>query len=209
MDRRDQLDQLFQTSPSDSNTVVVSKYSSIRGGKVLILITTTHFQSLSLWFCLLIRWRREDICLLTKLRNTQARRQSQQSKRVLALCDIVRVQRWSQLKTGTQSNVKGLENPGQPSGDRLHFPGPPGIQKSQSQKLQIRKVTVGCKKNQENASSSFGRNESQNPNVQASGDRLQSKEDDDMTNLLCLRESSSFRIWLRGLRNTSRKHVGN
>ena len=188
MDRRDQRDHLFQTSPSDSNTVVVSNNSSIRGGKVLILITTTHFQSLSLWFCLLIRWRTEDIWLPTKPRNTPARRLSQESKRVLAVCDMIRAQRWSQLKTGTQSVVKGLENPGQASGDRLHFPGPPGIQKSQSQKLQIRKVTVGCKKNQDNASSSSGRNESQNPNAQASGDRLQSTEDDDMTNLLCLRE---------------------
>ena len=48
--------------------------------------------------------------------------------------------------------------------------------------------------------------ESQCPGI---GDRLQSKEDGDMTDLLCLRESSLFRIWLRGLKNTSRKHVGN
>ena len=42
------------------------------------------------------------------------------------------------------------------------------------------------KREQPNASSSSGRNESQNPNDQASGDRLQSKlkEDEDVINLL-------------------------
>ena len=39
-------------------------------------------------------------------------------------------------------------------------------------------------KRKQNASSSFGRSESHNPTVQASGEQLQSKEDDDMTNLL-------------------------
>ena len=38
-------------------------------------------------------------------------------------------------------------------------------------------------KRQQSASSSFGRNESHNLDVQASGDQLESEEDDDMTNM--------------------------
>ena len=41
-------------------------------------------------------------------------------------------------------------------------------------------------KRKQHTSSSSGRNESKNPNAQASGDRLQSKEDDGMTNMLSL-----------------------
>ena len=56
---------------------------------------------------------------------------------------------------------------------------------------------------QQNAPSSSGRKESHNPNAQASGDRLQSKGDDDMTKGF-LRESSFFQFWLRGLKKTFR-----
>ena len=48
-----------------------------RGGKAPESHRRSHFQSLPLWFCMLIRWRKEAIRLVTKPRNTQARRQCQ------------------------------------------------------------------------------------------------------------------------------------
>ena len=50
------------------------------------LITAAHFESLPLWFRLPSRWRREAVHLLTKPRNTQARRP--EGKRVLALAGV-------------------------------------------------------------------------------------------------------------------------
>ena len=59
-----------------------------------------------------------------------------------------------------------------------------GIQKSQNQKHQICEVISGCqKREQQNAPSSSGRNESRFPNAQALGDRLQSKEDENVTHV--------------------------
>ena len=125
------------------------------------LFTTAHFLSLPLCFRLLSRWRREAIYLLTKLRNTQACRQSQIQKakefsRWLQR-NIKRAHRWSQFKKDAsrspgpgesssgigrptdfpgvqargdrsrmvqQSDDPSQENPGQTSGDRLHFPAP-------------------------------------------------------------------------------------
>ena len=62
-----------------------------------------------------------------------------------------------------QTDDIGEENPGQASGDRLHFPG--STWNSQ--------VLLDASKEQQNASLSSGRNQSHNPNVQASGDWLQ------------------------------------
>ena len=45
-------------------------------------------------------------------------------------------------------------------------------------------LLFGCQAREQNASSSSGRNESRDPDVLASGDRFQSKEDDHMTNRL-------------------------
>ena len=62
-----------------------------------------------------------------------------------------------------QTDDIGEENPGQASGDRLHFP-------SSTWNSQ---VLLDASKEQQNASLSSGRNQSHNPNVQASGDWLQ------------------------------------
>ena len=62
--------------------------------------------------------------------------------------------------------------------DQLHFP---GFQESRNQIRQIWKAITGCEKR---AASSSGRKESHNPSAQASGDLLQSKEDENVTHML-------------------------
>ena len=82
-----------------------------------------------------------------------------------------------------QSAEPSQENRGQASGDRVHFPGFNRNSRVTEPEASHLEDYLGCKKEQ-NASSSSVRNESQNPNVLASRDQLQSKEDDVMTNML-------------------------
>ena len=115
-DRHDQRDHLSQTSSSDSTqlwsqrpilaTSLVGTFTTFVGSNrlsrfvvvgYLSLFTAVHFQSLPLWFSLLSRRRKEAVRSLTKLRNTQARRQSESQKakefsRWLQ-CDIKRAHR--------------------------------------------------------------------------------------------------------------------
>ena len=77
-------------------TRIISIVTS-RGGKDPASCRCRPFQSLPLWFCLIIRWRRESHLFADEaLKDTGAK---------------------------TQSDVQGQENPSQASGDRLHFPG--------------------------------------------------------------------------------------
>ena len=65
----------------------------------LCLVTAAYFQSLPLWFCLLSRWRREAVRLLTKPRNTQARRgdvKASRPKSFRAGCSVT----WKELTVG-------------------------------------------------------------------------------------------------------------
>ena len=100
-----------------------------------------------------------------------------------------------------QSDVKGQENPGQASGDRLHFPG--STRNSQ--------VTESGTSDVEGyywmPKSSSGRNGSQNPNAQASGDRLQSKEDHGLRNMLSLGVKLSP-IWVTRISENLQKTFG-
>ena len=110
-----------------------------------------------------------------------------------------------------QADVKGQENPGQASGDRLHFPGVhgPGDWSRMVQQSDVRchdnvgqasgdrlHFTTGNSKvtqpeasawsARKRASSSAGRDKSQNPSARATGDRMQStlKEYDNVVSLL-------------------------
>ena len=80
-----------------------------------------------------------------------------------------------------QTDDPSQENPDEASSERLHVPGStrnPDVTEPEASYLEG--VFTGC----QNASSSSGRMESQNPYVQASGDRLQSKGDGEVTTLL-------------------------
>ena len=82
----------------------------------------------------------------------------------------------------TQSDVKGQENPVQASGDQLHFSGFIRNCRVTEPEASHMDDYLSTPEREHNASSSCGRNESHNPNVQASGDQLQS-EDDDVRNM--------------------------
>ena len=84
-----------------------------------------------------------------------------------------------------QSDVQRQENPGQASGDRLHFTGSSNSQVTEPEASDLEGY-YWMSKQEQNASSSSGRNESHNANWQASGDRLESKEDENVINLLSL-----------------------
>ena len=83
--------------------------------------------SLPLWFCLVSRWRKEAVPLLTKAWKTQRRvvklRAARQKSSRAGCNETKRSHRQSQMKKRTQSDVKGQENPGLASGDRLFFQG--------------------------------------------------------------------------------------
>ena len=77
------------------------------------------------------------------------------------------------------------ENQNQASGNRLHVPGftrNPEVTEPEASDLEG--FYWMPRRGWRNASSSSGRNESHNPNAQALGDGLQSKEDDGMTTML-------------------------
>ena len=70
------------------------------------------------------------------------------------------------------SDVRSQEKPGQVSGDRLHFPSTtrnPGV--TQPAALALSEYYWMSKREQQKASSSSGRNESQTLQARASGDR--------------------------------------
>ena len=86
-----------------------------------------------------------------------------------------------------QSDVRCQENLGQASGERLHslgFTGNPEV--TEPGALDWKGYFWLPKQERQSAPSSSGRNESQNPSAQASGDQLPFtlKEDDDIRNLL-------------------------
>ena len=62
----------------------------------------------------------------------------------------------------------------------------PGILESWDQKRQIWMTIIGCLKERKMLTCHLYATSLRNPNVQASGDPLQSKEDDDKTNMLSL-----------------------
>ena len=92
----------------------------------------------------------------------------------------------------TRSSSVSSKNPSKASGDRLHLP---GSRKNSSVTEPETSYLEGYywmpKREQQHASSSSGRNESHNPNVQASGDWLQSNEHDDTTNIVSRSQVSS------------------
>ena len=96
----------------------------------------------------------------------------QVGKRVLALAAV--------RQEKTQFDAKGPVRPGQASGDRLRFPVSTGNSLVTEPEESALEDSSSMPERKQHASSS-GRNESHNPNLQASGGRLQSKEDDDMT----------------------------
>ena len=137
------------------------------------------------------------------------------------------------------SDVKGQENSGQASGDRLNFSGvqAPGDQSRMVQQSDVRgtddqlrfpgstgnpEVTEPgaldwkvyhwmSKREQQSASSSAGRDESQHPSAQASGDRLQStlEEDTGMKNMLSPGGQAYSELGDEGGRKPQGKHPEN
>ena len=135
----------------------------------------------------------EAIRLLTKPQNTRARRQSQGQKakefsRRLE-CDIKSVHTLSQLKKRREPMSKARRTQASHRVTDRISQVLPGIRRSHGTKnSDVEGFCWTPEGEQQNASSSSGRNEPQNPNAQASGDRLQSilKEDQDVMNLLPL-----------------------
>ena len=103
----------------------ITQIITLRGGSVLESFYRSHFQPLPPWFRLVGRWRTEAVRLLTKPRNTQARRQcrSQWAKefsRWLQYDMKKRAACLSQLKKRRNPMSEGQENPSQSSSERLH-----------------------------------------------------------------------------------------
>ena len=124
----------------------ITQICMFRGGRVQGLISAAHFESLPLWFRLPSRWRREAVHLLTKPRNTQARRP--EGKRVLALAGV-RHQKKLTVDLTSRKDAIRCQRPEECMsgiGRPIAFPQVlPRTLKSPNQKRQIWKVIVGCR----------------------------------------------------------------
>ena len=103
----------------------------------------------------------------------------------MILCGIVHVSFHRSPFSVVAALVPPAQQMAKRSHVRLHFPSPPGIRKSQNQERQIWKVIIGCqKKNSRMHRRHPDATGPPRPTTQPSEDRLQSKEDDDMTTIL-------------------------
>ena len=83
-----------------------------------------------------------------------------------------------------QSDDPSHGNLDQASDDRLHFPVSTRKSRVTEQEASFSEDYYRVRQREQHASSSSGRNESHNPNVQGSADRLQSKTCENVANLL-------------------------